>query len=309
MCLYTRYIKNPKYKPNKKNNGHTPKPVDERTLLVPIGCGNCIECREQLARTWKIRLYEEMKDNPECYFVTLTFNEDSLQWFKESCDTENKAATAATRMFLERWRKKNKKSCRHWLITELGHEGTERIHLHGILFCNNEQIQDLEKIWKYGWVHIGEYCNERTINYIIKYITKIDNNHTDFRGKILCSPGIGSGYITQGRARNNTYRKEKTHEYYITNNGSKIAMPMYYRQKLWSDNERENLWLYKIEKKTKYIMQTPYDISNQQGIRQYAKALTKAQEINERIGYKKPENWTGNDKLINDLGNLNVKKR
>ena len=44
MCLYPRLIKNPKYKPNKKNGGKVNPPLDYRTMYVPIGCGVCMEC-------------------------------------------------------------------------------------------------------------------------------------------------------------------------------------------------------------------------------------------------------------------------
>ena len=50
MCLYPKLIKNPKYRPNKKNNYKAPICEDERVLYVPVGCGNCIECRNQKKR-------------------------------------------------------------------------------------------------------------------------------------------------------------------------------------------------------------------------------------------------------------------
>ena len=43
MCLYPRFMKNPKYKPNKKNGGKPPKITDKRVEYVPVGCGKCIE--------------------------------------------------------------------------------------------------------------------------------------------------------------------------------------------------------------------------------------------------------------------------
>ena len=78
MCLYPKLIKNKKYTSNKKNGGFIPTVFDERTLLVPVGCGNCIECRKQKARSWQVRLLEDIKVNTECVFVTLTFDNDSL---------------------------------------------------------------------------------------------------------------------------------------------------------------------------------------------------------------------------------------
>lgn len=58
-------------------------------------------------------------------------------------------------------RKRTKKSIRHWLVTELGHEGTERIHLHGLIFT--EEPEKIETDWKYGYVHVGDYVNEKQL--------------------------------------------------------------------------------------------------------------------------------------------------
>ena len=113
-------------------------------------------------------------------------------------ELDNAIATKATRRFLERYRKKNKKSLKHWLITEIGHEGTENIHMHGIIWIDD--INDIQKYWNYGhtWTGHGEqkinYVTNRTINYMIKYVTKIDSKHKEYQPKILCSPGIGKNY-------------------------------------------------------------------------------------------------------------------
>ena len=53
MCLYPKKIKNPKYLPNKKNNNNPPEITDERVKYVPVGCGNCMECRKQKKREWE----------------------------------------------------------------------------------------------------------------------------------------------------------------------------------------------------------------------------------------------------------------
>ena len=145
---------------------------------MPIGCGKCIECMKQKKRNWQVRLLEEIKHDKSGKFVTLTFSEEALECLNKdvvikTMDSiiENEMATLAVRRFLERWRKKHKKSVKHWLITELGHNGTERIHLHGIIFTN--EIEDIKNIWKYGHIWIGEYVNEKTINYIVKYCNKL----------------------------------------------------------------------------------------------------------------------------------------
>ena len=74
MCLYPKLIKNPKYKANKKNGGQVPPIFDDRVVMVPIGCGKCMECCKQKANNWRVRLHEEIKKDNSGTFVTLTFN-------------------------------------------------------------------------------------------------------------------------------------------------------------------------------------------------------------------------------------------
>ena len=233
MCLYPKLIKNPKYRPNKKNNYNPPICEDDRVLYVPVGCGNCIECRKQKKREWQIRMNEEIKHDRTGKFITLTFSNEELDKLIQETGIQesNAVATIAVRRFLERWRKKYKKSVKHFLITELGHNGTERIHLHGILFTN-EKTEIIQDIWKYGIIWIGQYTNEKTINYIMKYITKVDEDHKGFKAVILTSAGIGKQYTENKHKKDkNKYQGDKTDETYRLPNGAKSALPIYYRNK------------------------------------------------------------------------------
>ena len=163
MCLYPKLIKNRKYVANKKNGGIIPDVKDDRVLYVPVGCGNCIECRKKKKREWQVRLQEELKEN-KGLFVTLTFSDEKLDELCREIKAKesNAVATLAVRRFLERCRKETGKSIKHWLITELGHNNTERIHLHGILFTDKSK-EWIEEKWKYGHIWVGDYCNEKTI--------------------------------------------------------------------------------------------------------------------------------------------------
>lgn len=265
MCLYPKLIKNKKYTANKKNGGIIPPLKDERVQYVAVGCGKCIECMKKKGREWKVRLNEEIKIN-RGYFVTLTFsNESATKLYKEIKTNkysiiENEICILAVRRFLERWRKKYKKSVRHWLITELGHNGTERVHLHGIIFTEEEPNVIIE-YWKYGHVFIGTYVNEKTINYIIKYCTKMDIENKGYIPKILCSKGIGNNYINSYNAEQNKFKDTQTKEYYLTRSGTKLALPIYYRNKLYNDEEREKLWCNLLDKNIRYIggIQVPAD--------------------------------------------------
>lgn len=97
-------IPNPRYLPNKKNNFNPPICDDERKKLVPVGCGNCIECRKKKQREWQVRLGQELKYDKTGQFVTLTFSEEALRKIEEQCKSKeaNEVAGWAIRKFLER---------------------------------------------------------------------------------------------------------------------------------------------------------------------------------------------------------------
>lgn len=322
MCLYPRLIKNRKYTINKKNGGNIPQVKDNRTLLVPVGCGNCIECRKQKARGWQIRMLEEVKNRKDGKFVTLTFsNESILELTKEikglnGYDLDNAIATIGIRRFLERWRKKNKKSLRHWLVTELGHNGTENIHMHGIVWTE-KTIEEIGEKWQYGWIYPRtenekkiNYVNAKTVNYIIKYITKRDEKHKTYKSKILTSAGIGKTYIERLDAGKNKYKGVDTDEAYRTDNGYKMSLPIYWRNKIYTEDEREQLWLNRLDKQEMYVMGQKVDVSN--GYEIYDELQKYYRTINIKDGYgseEKTEDWYERRTYENERRKLKQQER
>ena len=77
---------------------------------------------------------------------------------------------------------------------------------------------------------------------------KKDEKHPTFTGKVLCSSGIGSKYIERSDAKNNKYKGENAKETYKCKNGAKINLPIYYRNKIYTEEERELLWIQKLNK-------------------------------------------------------------
>jgi len=319
MCLYPKLFKNKKYTNTKKNGGNIPPVNDIRTLYVPIGCGKCIECRKQKARQWQARLLEDIKTNTNGKFITLTFSNESIKHLTEKAyeinekriqahynhketnkrpkllkgyDLDNELATIGIRHFLERWRKKYKKSIRHWLVTELGGNGTENIHLHGIMWTN-ESIEEIRNIWNYGYIWprkettVKTYVNEKTVNYIVKYINKQDEKHTTYNSIVLTSAGIGNNYINKPDSNKNLYKGEHTQETYRTRSGHKINLPIYWRNKLYSEEEKEKLWIQKLNKEERWVCGERIDISK--GDEEYKQVLEYYRKQNTKLGY-------GNDK-------------
>lgn len=320
MCLYPKLIRNRKYTKTKKNGGNVPPITDERTTLVPVGCGNCMECRKQKAREWQVRLLEDIKHNRNGKFITLTFTNEK---YAELCKKypnlsgytlDNAVGTLAVKLFRERYRKEYGKSIRHWLVTELGHNGTENIHLHGIIWTDIS-LEKVEKIWQYGFMWKGQmkngkltnYINDKTITYITKYVSKTDTKHKHYKSIILTSPGIGSDYTKTYNSKLNKYNETETIETYRTSTGHKIAMPIYWRNKIYKEEEREKLWLQKLDKQIRYINGKKFDVSKTD--EHYMKALKYEQQLNKELGYGDDQKNFNEEIYENQLRILKQKER
>lgn len=276
--------------------GWAPVCPDDRLRTIMIGCGNCIECRKKEQLKWMTRLYEDIKHHKNGKFVVFTFSNDSIAKLCEEhiqrldketgelvtlkigdltgYDRDNQIATRALHNFRNRWRKHYKKSPRHWMITELGHQGTENIHLHGILWVE-QHFDEILARWQYGYIyprpedyHKPNYVTDRSITYVTKYITKRDPKHKEYKGVILCSPGIGRDYINKHTETRHAFKHTQTIEAYKTSTGHEINMNSYWRNKLWDEEQREALWIQKLNKGKKYICGEELDSSDTDGIRE-----------------------------------------
>lgn len=308
MCIYNRLIKNPKYIANKKNGGIIPIPTDPRVLYVPIGCNKCFECMKSKANQWKSRLnYEIKKGLLTPFFVTLTFSTESLRELLLNTDVKGydkdyHVCTLGVKRFKNRYRDKNKNKFKYWLVTEIGGKRYEHIHLHGIIWGLTPQ--EINDYWKYGYTFIGNAVNEKTVNYIVKYIFKTDEKHKNFTPKIYCSNGIGSGYENSLNAKLSKYTENKTRDYYMLNSGNKTTLPMYYRNKLYTDDEKEKLWIEKLNKNERYVDGIKYKADE---IEYYTDAVKQARLKNKELGYGSPEDNTGieDENYMRDIIYLN----
>ena len=318
MCLFTKLIKNRKYTANTKNGGIIPPlPIiikdgieyrDHRVGTVPKKCGKCIECMKQKARDWAIRLKEEIKydwyeitvvkgnkqkgnitvekikkrrEKPR--WVTLTFSNESIQKLSTRTNTkgyefDNEMARIGLDLFQNRWKKKYKETPRHWFVTELGHSGTENIHLHGFIFTDKTPAE-IEERWGYGYVYHGYSVNNAAINYTIKYVHKQDSDHKYYVPIILSSKGIGSQYLKSYDAKkhnekNDTYTNEK---------GYKQKLPDYYRNHIYNEEQKEKMWIEKLNKNEIYVLGQKVNIKN--GLDDFRNVLTEARAINKSMGY------------------------
>lgn len=187
MCVNPILIQNKKYVPNKANGGKPPDCKDNRLRVIEVPCGRCHQCRIRKGTNWTNRITEELRHN-NGIFVTLSISNEAFDEIQSKVGTCNSEIVA--KYAIKQWRekcRKNSKSPRYWMITELGQKSTERLHLHGIIFNSKGS----EKMWEYGNIFVGDRCNEITAKYIVKYMSKPDKKHPGFYGIVLCSKGIG----------------------------------------------------------------------------------------------------------------------
>lgn len=290
---------------NRKNGGNVPVLRDIRQATVWVPCGQCYICKKKKAREWRMRLTEDIKVNNNCKIVTLTFSTESLKKIKDKwCgklkgyELDNEICRQAVKHFRERWRKKYGRSPRHWLVTELGHGKTEHVHMHGIIWQDERyQLEDnllneVEKIWQYGWVGKGKYdyqsgkwinyVNAKTANYFVKYINKIDEEHKEYRQIILTSAGIGKSFLDSDMVKDNVYKGENTNQMYNIREGGVLPMPEYFRRKIYNDEEREQLTTIMLDKGIEYIAGKEYNNLTESGRNNILKGL---REKNSRMGY------------------------
>jgi hypothetical protein len=276
-----------------------------------------MECKKQKSNQWKVRLMEDLRVNRNAKFVTFTFNDESLQELDndikgeiDGYNRDNEILSLGVRRFLERWRKLFGKSVRHWIVSELGSKMTERIHLHGLLWTD-ESMEVIQERWGYGNVILGDgkkhYVNEETIGYIVKYISKVDEKHKEYNSKIYTSKGIGANYMQRKDFERNKYNKGETIETYKTRQGLELGLPIYYRNKLYNEDEREKLWIEKLDKEERWVDGVRVDISN--GEEEYYELLEMKRAKNSRLGFGDDSIDWDLRKYENDRRNLKREER
>ena len=105
-------------------------------------------------------------------------------------------------------------------------------------------------------------------------------------GTVSARPAVATHPCTcpfKHKTSKNKYQGDKTDETYRLPNGAKSSLPIYYRNKIYTDEEKEKLWLNKLDKQERYINGTKISVKN--GEELYYKVLKTAQETNKRLGY------------------------
>jgi len=250
----------------------TPYPVKETGSTVP--CGNCPECRTHRASAWSFRLMEQEKNCRSAYFLTLTYDADHIHispnGFLSLCKRD-------LQLFFKRLRRLHSNTdIKYYAVGEYGTQ-TKRPHYHVIIFnaelnvlltqreanlikqgvikldgkaqfnCKAWRKKSKRKYEPIGHITIG-VVNGASVGYTLKYVHKPrwkpmhrnDDREPQFS---IMSQGLGKSYISEKWQKWHT--SDLLNRCYVNvPGGIKATMPRYYKEKLYSEEQRKQIKLF-----------------------------------------------------------------
>lgn len=208
--------------------------------IVP--CGKCLPCLARKRDAWVVRLKEELKTSSSCFFITLTYDDDHVPISYVGDEKIQVLNKRDVQLWLKRLRKMiEPHKVRYFLTSEYGLK-TFRPHYHLLLFNfpkNFDIYETVVKTWKNGFVMVDKITDAR-IYYVAKYVTSPsllpDYLLTKRNRPFTLSSrrgAIGCGYLTDAKVR---YHRETLANYVTLRGGVKVALPRYYRDKIFDDD-------------------------------------------------------------------------
>lgn len=220
-------------------------PTKWATEKIPVPCGRCPPCKIRRVNSWVFRLSQEAKVSSSAHFVTLTYDtrevpisSNGFMTLSSSSFVDGKYKSSDYQLFMKRLRK----LCpgfklKYYAVGEYG-ETNMRPHYHAIIF-NCPDSSFFNDAWGKGQIHVGTVTPD-SCAYCMKYIDKAavvpmhsrDDRVPEFP---LMSKGLGDAYLTDDVIK---YHRGDLSRLYVTREGGfRSALPRYYRQKIYSDND------------------------------------------------------------------------
>lgn len=239
---------------------------------IAFPCGKCPECTKRRISEWSFRLMQEEKRSSSAHFITLTYNTKFVPITRLGFLTLNKKHL---QNFFKRLRfNTGATNLKYYAVGEYGTDNY-RPHYHAILF-NLPSEHDVVNAWiadarkteqkeSLGDCHFGT-VTAASIGYSLKYISKkrrIPAHRNDDRLPefALQSKGLGSGYLTEAaHAWHHADLLNRMH--LVIEGGKKISMPRYFKNKIYTDADRENIGAHQaplIEKRRQDIIDQKYN--------------------------------------------------
>lgn len=210
--------------------------LKEGENFIPCPCGKCLPCLKRRVSGWSFRLRQQDKVAEKSMFITLTYDTKYVpitnKGFMTLCKRD-------VQLFLKRLRKAhNGPAIKYYSVGEYGGK-TMRPHYHLIIFnCNETEVSNA---WRLGEIHFGTVSGA-SVGYVLKYMvkpSKIPLHKNDDRTPEFShmSKGLGMNYLTPAMRK---YHMDDLvgRTCIIMEDGVKISMPRYYKEKLYSKSDK-----------------------------------------------------------------------
>lgn len=227
--------------------------IPGRLESVPVPCGKCPYCLKRKVASWAFRLRKEDERSAASFFVTLTYEKPPISrigkmTLNSSLPGGKKPSEKSPHRDLQTFFKRLRKGTfgTTWKYYAVGEYGSEnwRPHYHIILFAStyrtkDELLVELYKAWTSGYIDVGTVTGA-SVAYVLKYVQK-PSRIPEFNGDdrlsefSLMSKGLGENFLTN--ATKDFYR-ENLEKNYVIQDGYKLAMPRFYRERILSPVEK-----------------------------------------------------------------------
>lgn len=206
---------------------------------ITVPCGKCASCLNRNRNGWSFRLEQEFRANRSAFFLTLTYDDERITLNENGLPSVSKRDV---QLFLKRLRKScSEFSIRYYITAEYGPR-TLRPHYHGIIYgldCTPSKATSIVlDTWQHGHVLVGTVTSS-SIAYCTKYcITKYNTpeGRTPVFSLMSTRPGLGASYLDTHR----DFHDDPERSYGVMPGGTKVALPRYYTDRLWSPETREH---------------------------------------------------------------------
>lgn len=273
MCKTPNFVRNAKW---------TPSSYKPQMFTVP--CGKCPQCISKRIAEWKWRMEQEMLHSTTPYFVTLTYNRQSVPVAEIDISGKKvpfrvlnpKHLTDYLKLLRFHYAKTSKNLIRYFAVGEYGTK-KGRPHYH-IILLNCDDIRLICDTWKYGRVDISPVRSIDSVGYCLGYLKKkcsfVPPMHPQFS---RMSKGLGRSYITPSVIAYHNRRDSNCSVTLV--NGREIMLPKYMKDRIYDDSARYKLGKY---------LQSISDKTLDEKVESVMRSTGKSEEVVRREFYVEP---------------------
>ncbi|AZL82835.1 replication initiator protein [Apis mellifera associated microvirus 58] len=200
-------------------------------MTIPVPCGKCPKCTKARINSWLFRLTIHARKYPYPLFITLTYDDKHLPVHSKS------GRVSLDKSDPQKWFKRLRKSLdgqmdlSYFLVGEYGTK-RKRPHYHVLLYgLPHNKSELIYKTWGLGFTMTLPVL-DGGMRYVLKYMAKPRSNYTSKLPEFsLMSKNIGANYLTPQMIR--YHLEDPAHTFASLGNGIKLALPKYYKEKIF----------------------------------------------------------------------------